>query len=151
MFVGEMNSKELYLNAHPKMKQAFDFLERCFQKPIAPGRYEIDGEDVYAIVFQYVPQEKETPRYETHNAYIDIQCMAAGSEFQWYLPRADLPADVPNQPEKDITFYPFTGDGSRLHLKAGDFAVYFPQDAHLPGMADGTTDACIRIVVKIKC
>lgn len=91
MFVGEMNSKELYLNAHPKMKQAFDFLERCFQKPIAPGRYEIDGEDVYAIVFQYVPQEKETPRYETHNAYIDIQCMAAGSEFQWYLPRADLP------------------------------------------------------------
>ena len=52
--------------------------------------------------------------------------------------------------EKDISFYEFSGSGSRLHLTEGSFAVYFPQDGHLPGMADGSCGKCRRIVVKLK-
>lgn len=151
MIISEMSSKDRYLGIHPGMKQAFDFLEACFIHTPESGRYEIDGDNLYAVISRYMPQEKENPRYETHNAYIDVQCMVSGSEFQWYIPRKALPAAMPYNPQKDITFYPFTGEGSKLALKPGDFAVYFPQDGHLPAMADGTTDECIRIVVKIKC
>jgi len=151
MIAGDLSGKKWYLNIHPKMKEAFDFLEDCFVRGTKPGRYELDGDNLYALVFQYVPQEKEAPRYETHDRYLDIQCMAAGSEFQWYCPRKDLSSPIACSPEKDVSFYSFAGQGSRLHMKAGDFAIYFPEDGHLPGMADGTTDECMRIVVKIKC
>lgn len=151
MIVGEMNSKDRLLGIHPGMKQAFDFLEQCFAGEMEPRRYEIDGEKLYAMVFRYTPQEKEYPQYETHDKYLDIQYMVSGSEFQWYIPRKKLPANAPYQAEKDITFYPFAGEGSRLALGPGDFAIYFPEDGHLPAMPDGMADECVRIVVKIKC
>jgi len=151
MIISHISSKEMYQSVHPKMKRAFDFLEKYFDAPMEPGRYDIDGENLYAIIFRYVPQKKENLHYETHNQYIDIQCMAKGSEYQWYMPRKDLAGDMTYNPEKDITFYPFEEKGSRLRMGAGDFAIYFPADGHLPAMTDGTKDECVRIVVKIKC
>ena len=151
MIIGEMRSKDYYLGIHPKMKQAFDFLEACFTHDLEPGHHEIDGEDLYALVFHYDPQEKENPRYETHDRYIDIQCMVTGSEYHWYLPRCDLQEGTAYQADKDITFYPFAGEGSRLAVKPGDFTIFFPQDGHLAGMTDGSENACTRVVVKIKC
>ena len=121
MLAGELTHTEPYHSVHPRMEQAFRFLEDCLAQGVRPGRYTIDGDDIYAVVFQYVPQEKEDPRYETHDRYLDIQCIAQGS------------------------------GGSKLHLKAGDFAVYFPSDGHLPAMPDECAENCIRIVVKIKC
>lgn len=151
MVIGEMGSKDYYLGIHPKMKQAFDFLEKCFTCELESGRHEIDGDDLYALVFRYTPQEKEKPRYETHDHYIDIQCMVAGSEYHWYRPRCDLPEGTPYHAEKDITFYPFAGEGSRLAVRPGSFTIFFPQDGHLAGMTDGSVDVCTRVVVKIKC
>lgn len=151
MIVGNLQNREWYLAVHPQMKRAFDFLEECMAHGAQPGRYELDGGEVYALVFRYAPGEKDNPRYETHDHCLDIQCMAAGSEFQWYCPRKDLTPLAGYDPEKDVSFYGFQGQGSRLHLKAGDFAVYFPQDGHLPGMPDGTADECMRVVVKITC
>lgn len=150
MLAGELTHTEPYHNVHPRMEQAFRFFEDCLAQGVRPGRYTIDGDDIYAVVFQYVPQEKEDPRYETHDRYLDIQCIAQGSEFQYYIPRRELVPSTPYDEVKDVTFYPFCG-GSKLHLKAGDFAVYFPSDGHLPAMPDECAENCIRIVVKIKC
>ena len=151
MILGEMTSNACYVNMHPKFKLAFEFLEKCFDKGVEAGRYEIDGNDVYALVMEYISKEKETPRFETHDNYIDIQCMLKGSECQWYLPRKEMRELAPYNPEKDITFYSFEGRGSELLLQPGDYAIYFPQDGHLPGMVAAPNEDCTRIVVKIKC
>ena len=150
MIIGNITNKGMYLGTHPRMKQAFEFVDACFARGTAPGRYEIDGDNLFAMVFRYAPQENENPRYETHDEYIDLQCMLSGSETHWYISRKNTTDPTPYNTENDITFYPFSGEGSKLSLSAGDFAVYFPQDAHLPGMADGSAEECIRIVVKIK-
>ena len=96
------------------------------------------------------PKKKAEPLYETHDKYVDIQCMLEGSEYQWYAPRGELKEKIAYNTEKDSSFYEFSGSGSRLHLTEGSFAVYFPQDGHLPGMADGSCGKCRRIVVKLK-
>ena len=151
MILGEMRSNACYVAVHPKFQQAFEFMEKCFAEGIEVGRHEIDGDDLYALVMQYTSKEKENPRFETHDNYIDIQCMLKGSECQWYLPRKELQELGPYNPEKDITFYSFKGEGSKLILNPGDYAIYFPQDGHLPGMMAAPNEECTRIVVKIKC
>ena len=102
-------------------------------------------------MFRYSPKEQENPRFEAHDRYIDIQCMISGSETHWHMPRRETEAVSDYDEKADIAFYAFTGEGSRLRMKEGMFAVYFPEDAHLPGMSDGSQEECVRIVVKIKC
>ena len=151
MILGTIQTGSRCRAIHPGFPQAFDFLEECFAHGVQAGRYEIDGENIYALVMKYAPEEKEKPQYETHDRYIDIQCMLAGSECQWYLPRGELRDATAYNAEKDFTLYSFSGEGSRLVLNPGDFAIYFPEDGHLPGMMAGSAEECVRIVVKIKC
>ena len=82
--------------------------------------------------------------------YLDIQCMLSGSENQWYAPRKTLKTETEYNPVKDIEFFAFHGNGSELHLAEKSFAVYFPQDGHLPSMPDGVAEKCVRAVVKLK-
>ncbi len=52
-------------------------------------------------------------------------------------------------PAKDLLFYqPFDG-GSVLRIKAGEAAIFFPADAHMPSLAVGTPSLVRKTVVKI--
>lgn len=151
MIADRIENCAAYYGLHPRMEQAFAFIRKCLTEPMATGRYEIAGEELYAMVFRYPPKAQENPRFEAHNRYIDIQCIASGSECQWYVPREGAAALSDYDEKADVAFYAFTGEESRLRLEKGMFAVYFPKDAHLPGMSDGSQEECVRIVIKIKC
>ncbi len=45
-----------------------------------PGKYEINGEDIYAIVMDIETTPIETKRPETHKDYIDVQFVVRGTE-----------------------------------------------------------------------
>ena len=151
MILDELRNLKAYAALHPAIDLAAQFLEKCEKEDLAAGTYEIDGRNVYALVTEYEPQEKAAPFYESHDLYLDIQCMIRGSEYQWYAPRDTLTESVPYVPEKDITKYHFEGQGSRLELREGSFAIYYPQDGHLPGMKKDGVAKCKRVVVKVKC
>ena len=123
-----------YAGLHPGIRAAAAFLEKCRLENPAPGTYEIEGRNVYALILDY-----------------DIQCMLLGSEYQWYAPRETLQETVPYNSEKDITRYGFSGQGTRLLLGEGSFAIYSPQDGHLPGVRMDGVAKCRRVVVKVKC
>ena len=150
MVIDTLAQLESYAALDARFGETAKFIEKCRTENLPAGRYELDGDRLYAMVMDYVPEEKAEPLYETHDKYVDIQCMLEGSEYQWYAPRGELKEKIAYNTEKDISFYEFSGSGSRLHLTEGSFAVYFPQDGHLPGMADGSCGKCRRIVVKLK-
>jgi len=150
MVIDTLAQLESYAALDARFGETAKFIEKCRTENLPAGRYELDGDRLYAMVMDYVPEEKDEPLYETHDKYVDIQCMLEGSEYQWYAPRGELKEKIAYNTEKDISFYEFSGSGSRLHLTEGSFAVYFPQDGHLPGMADGSCGKCRRIVVKLK-
>lgn len=151
MVADKIDNCELYYGLHPSMEKAFAFIRRYCEEPVKPGRYELEGEALYAMVVAYRPEPRETLRYESHDRYIDIQCVMEGSEYQGYIPREEAEVSVAYEEEKDIRFHAYDEKDSRLRLTKGMFAIYFPQDAHLPSMWDGCTEECIRIVVKMKC
>lgn len=150
MIIDCLENRNIYYNVHPLMEKTFAFLEECVVAPKAAGRYEIDGDNLYALITEYAPTAKENPRYEAHDKYIDVQCMLVGSENQWYAPRKTLEEETPYNPVKDIVFFKFENNGSKINLEENGFAIYFPQDGHLPSMPDGQADKCVRAIVKIK-
>ena len=151
MILDEIKNMKTYAALSPALEQAAIFLERCEKEALPAGTYEIDGKNVYALVIEYESAEKAAPFYESHDLYLDIQCMLRGSEYQWYAPRDTLTVSTLYSPEKDITKYHFEGQGNRIELAEGSFAIYYPQDGHLPGMPKVEKQKCKRVVVKVKC
>ena len=96
------------------------------------GRYEIDGDEVFALVQEYETRASEECRWEAHYTYTDIQYVVEGSEKMGWK-ALDGVVKTEDRPEDDVYFFDVEGDHFVLH--AGQFAVFAPQDAHRPGMA----------------
>ena len=150
MILGEMSHKERYFNIHPKMKCAFDFLDNCFTEGIKPGKYQIDGKSIYAVAFLDNSGQKENLYYETHDKYIDVQCIISGCQTHWYLSREALQKDGGYDSKEDITLYLPQETECSLTLRRGEFAIYFPEDGHLPAVCVAEESPCIRVVIKIE-
>ena len=91
------------------------------------------------------PKTKEEALLETHNDFIDIQIPLSGEEVMGYTPRTDLPEAAYNA-EKDITFYEGLAT-NYLTIKPGMFTIFFPEDAHAPGI---TPDGVRKVIVKVR-
>ncbi len=129
---------------------AYDFIMNDRKNPLPPGRYELDGDRCFALVQTYDTDFASEKDFEAHRNYADIQYMSDGNEQMLWAPVAALESTVPYAPEKDIAF--FAGDeGVRsFSVRAGEFAVFYPQDAHKPGCCVDDKPAAVRkIVIKI--
>ena len=78
------------------------------------------------------------------NRFIDIQIPLSGVEVMGYTPREDLPEAEYNA-DKDISFYHGLAE-SYIPVKPGMFVIFFPQDAHAPGV---TPDGVKKVIVKV--
>jgi biofilm protein TabA len=119
---------------------------------IAPGtteRVELAG-GAFALEQVYSTKPRAEGRWESHRAYIDVQVVVAGEEFMELADVAHLAVAEDLRPAKDVIFYqPFDG-GSVLRVRAGEAAVFFPSDAHLPSLSTGAAATLVRkTVIKV--
>jgi YhcH/YjgK/YiaL family protein len=146
MVIDHLKNAPLYLGMHPRMADAFRYLQKTDFSKIEPGRYEIDGTDLFALIQQYDPKIREKGRWEAHRKYIDVQYVLSGSELFGYAPLERLNS-VAYDEAKD--FHELKGDGDFLQVPAETFLILFPQDAHMPGIAGPASRFVKKIVVKI--
>lgn len=148
MIYDNLKNAACYVHAHPGFEKAFAFVEAFLENPFPVGKYEIDGDDCYASVQEY--ETKTGGMMEAHNKYIDLQFIVSGEEKIFVAGRSELSVMTPYIGETDVEFL---GDSDRdvpLILRAGDFAIFFPHDAHKPGQAPSVPKLVSKIVVKIK-
>lgn len=129
-----------------RLSAGFHFLQTVDPAGLAPGRVEIDGDQVYALVQEYNTKPMEQGRWEAHRKYIDIQYIADGEEQIGYANVADL--TLGNYDEAKDRYIP-QGEGSFVRLSAGMFGLYMPEDAHMPNMAVDQPQPVKKIVVKV--
>ncbi len=140
-------------NYFPKNKiwnKVFAFIQKC-SVATAPGRYEIDGEDACASVFSYDTKPQTSAVYEAHRRKIDIQLLLAGRELIHVADIGGLAIKTAYEAEKDCAFYddPPWLPGV-VPLTVGCFAVFFPNDAHKPGINYAAVPENVKkIVVKL--
>ena len=60
------------LGIEGRYNKAVDFLQNTDLENLAPGKYEIDGKNVYANVTEYTTIPWEEAKYESHHDYTDI-------------------------------------------------------------------------------
>lgn len=148
MILDSLGNSARYRAVHPSFPRAFSWLE-AYDPTTPDGRYEIGGPDLIAIVQRYETAPDSQKKWETHRVHGDVQFMVSGSELVGYEQRKLLKVRTPYNEEKDAEFYePPTGTISRFNLPAGSFAVFFPEDGHQPGVADGQPSEVHKVVIK---
>ena len=123
-----------------------EFLLRPDLKELPIGKYEIDGERVYAMVSKDFGRKKEVASLETHEKYIDIQVVLEGTDTMGWKPKTlcKNPTGVYDVDE-DIQYFADEPD-AWIATKNGSFVIFFPEDAHMPLISSGQLH---KVVVKI--
>ena len=146
MIIDRIENAHLYYTVHPRFKQAFEYFRQIDINTIPAGKYEIDGEAMYALVQEYNTKLKEQGLWEAHRRYIDLQYVVEGAEGIGYANIHHL-----KQGEYDASkdFLPLHGDGDLITVRSGNFVLLLPEDAHMPGMALGNSAPVKKVVIKI--
>ncbi len=152
MILDRLENYELYRSLGHGIATALDYLRRTDFSQMADGRYEIDGDRVYAMVSRYQPKPLTAVSWEAHRQYIDVQYLALGAERMGYASlRDDSAAIGPYDPQKDFVLYDVRGD--YFEVCQGSFAIFAPQDIHAPCLAVETpvqpSEVC-KVVVKCR-
>lgn len=123
------------------------FLETTRLDSLQPGRYEIDGERVFANVVERDLTEMPTT-WEMHQKYADIHLILSGSEAFGYYPASRLEA-YPTSFGDDDGALLHGLKGSFVALEAGEFLIAMPQDAHLSNCPGAGAAHCKKLILKI--
>lgn len=138
------------LGIEGRYAKAVAFLKNTDLAALEPGKYEIDGADVFANVVEYTTIPWEEAKFEAHENYTDIQYVIAGSEVMTYAPTEQLKVSVPYNPEKDVMFFDNENPGWQKAVYPGQYMIFMPWDGHKPKAADGAPAVVKKVIVKIK-
>ncbi|MCW8345887.1 YhcH/YjgK/YiaL family protein [Vibrio sp. ZSDZ65] len=112
------------------------------------GRHEIDDE-VFVMLAEATTEPKEIRKSEIHKMYIDIQIMIDGEETIGYSNHITDEAKATDTLENDVMFFADVVGEQYVTLKKGDFAVFFPNQAHRPLCAVNKPIPVRKAIVKI--
>lgn len=149
MIIDRLKNVQKYYDLVPGIQAAFDFLKTTDLEKLEPGKYEIDGERVVALIQEYTT--KPDPLWESHKYHVDIQYLVSGEERVGYRP---LEGMVPPNPDPykmtyDCTFYEENYKGDYLTLKDDTIMILFPEDGHVPRVSVGEPMAVKKVVIKV--
>lgn len=114
------------------------------------GEHVITAQDLFANYHEATLLPREDGSYEAHQQYIDLHyCLAGGEIIEW-APVPTLTPVAEYHAEKDYQLYAVPPQASACVMTPGSFAIFFPSDAHMPKVADGTNDTVKKVVIKIK-
>jgi biofilm protein TabA len=106
--------------------KAFTWLRDTNLAEIAPVKYKIDDDLVFASVAEGNTKNPEDTRWEAHKKYIDIQYVATGKEKIGVAPLSKAVAIEPFNEAKDIGFYEIPEADCVYHTaQSGIFFVFF--------------------------
>ena len=148
MIIDKIENAHLYKNISERINKSFEYIRTTDLKNLPAGRYPIDGENIFALVSEYQTKPEQEGKLEAHKKYIDVQHVISGEELMGYAPLGGQKVLDPYKEENDIVFY--TGDKSFTKVSEGMFAIFFPEDVHMPGIASGKSSSVKKLVIKVR-
>lgn len=132
------------------IRTALDYLKSHDFTTMPAGTYELQGQDIYAKVFdaQTGPLSEHKP--EAHEDYIDVQFLATGRERLGFAVDTGAYEIAERHPEDDLLFYKSVDAEGFLESRPGCYCIFFPGDIHRPAVASGEAMTVRKVVVKVK-
>ncbi|MBL7214390.1 MAG: YhcH/YjgK/YiaL family protein [Phycisphaerae bacterium] len=150
MIFDHLDNALLYGGLGKRISIGLALLNEESVRDAAPGKYEVQGEDIFYVVDEYDTKPVDEGRLEIHRKYMDLQYIVSGCECIAVAPLEGLVEQVPYNGEKDLAFYDAAPSMSRLILKAGMFAIFWPNEPHMPCRIVEKSERVKKIVVKIR-
>lgn len=150
-------------NTDPRFARAFAYVAEMLRPgsaehtrlaALAAGqneRVEL-GDGVFAMEQVYVPKLRSEGFFESHRKYIDVQVIVAGAELMEVEDIARLTITMDYDADRDLVKYATVAPhAARLVQRAGDVALFWPADGHMPSLAvDPAAPGLVRkTVVKV--
>jgi biofilm protein TabA len=149
MIADTLDQCRRYTCLSPRFAAAFEFLAKL-PADAPPSRHELEGDDCFALVQSYTTRPPAQVNFESHRRYIDIQFIQSGVETILWAPLGALQVAQPYVAEKDVAFYAMPAQATPVNLRAGEFAIFFPEDGHAPGLEYDGASAVRKVVVKVR-
>jgi YhcH/YjgK/YiaL family protein len=116
---------------------------------IAPGRYELQGDNVLmnvmAVSYRCAGREKA----ELHSQFIDIQILLAGKSGS-FMASPGRPECEEAHPDEDYQLCRRIRGEQVLTLHPDMFAVFMPDEPHKPGCQVGDSAGIKKVVIKVR-
>ena len=148
MIIDKLSNSHLYSGLGESINKAFAYLKETDFSKMEIGKYEIDGDNIFALVNEYNTKDATEGKLEAHKRYIDLQFVAKGSELMGYAPLENQKVIDEYNEQNDIFF--FSGKKSFTLVDEGMFAIFFPTDVHLPGIKVNEKSFVKKVVIKVK-
>lgn len=148
MIIDHLDNAERYYALSADLEAGLRFLKTADLKNLPLGKNKIKGDRLFALISEYTTKDEAAAGWEAHRKYIDIQFLARGTETIAYQCVSRLEVVTPYDPAQDAVF--LRGRGNQLVVPSDFFAVFFPPDAHQPGLHAGRPQAVRKIVLKVR-
>lgn len=147
MIVCAIKDLEKFLGLNKNFTTVIEFLKNNNIEELPIGKTDVDGDNVFISTQEFEGKTKEVAKLETHVKYIDIQMPFSTTEnIGWKnIYNLNLPTQPYNEND-DIAFFDDEAT-SYIALQPGECVIFFPEDAHAPGIANGKLR---KAVIKVK-
>ncbi len=148
MIIDKLENQKIYFQSSGRFEKGFSFLSNTDLANLTDGRHDIEGDNVFALVSTYTTKFPEEKDPESHIIYADIQYIVSGEEKIGYALYDNQPVFKEYIKEKDIMFY--KNYSCFINMYSGMFAVFYPQDIHMPGIMISEPVKVKKIVIKVR-
>jgi YhcH/YjgK/YiaL family protein len=144
-----------------KLPAVFDYLAEVARADTKAGarlramaegetqRIELAG-GAFALEQVYRSKVRADGFFESHRKFADVQVVIEGEEWMEVADIARATVRRPYNEERDFIVYDDCAASGVLHVGAGQAAVFFPPDVHLPGLCGNDGPKLVRkTVVKV--
>ena len=137
MILDSLENTQRYEALHSLFKKTFDFIRDTDFTQLNDGIIETNDPRLYFSITRIRGKDPQDGVLETHKRFIDIQAPIIGVEtIGWKAGDELMIISEPYDEKKDVMLYhDFPTTYSKLY--PGQFAVYFPEDGHAPGIGQG--------------
>lgn len=148
MIIDTIENADVYAVLGERLAKGLKLIQDPSMLEKDPGKYEVEGEDLYYMIQKYKTKNKDEASFEAHREYIDIQAVLDGCEIIGWTPADSIEITSP------YTYDIYKGSDPQIYTEAklekGSFGIFFPHDAHKPCCDCLIKESVTKIVVKVK-
>ena len=150
MIFDRLDRIALYRSLGPNFATAIDWLARRDLGSLELAKLDVAGDAVFAIPHSYATKPETAAKWESHRRYADIQIMVDGDERMDVVDVSTMQGPTAYDEAKDAILYAGTSAPFLpLVVRAGQFAIFFPHDAHRPTVAVDLPATIRKVVFKV--
>ncbi len=149
MITDLMDNADRYADLLPGLAGAFEYA-RGLGADATDGTFDLPDIGGFAMIMAYDTEPAYRRMLETHKRYVDVQVLLSGRELIQWTPLRSLEPAVGYDTERDLAFWK-DAPAAYVLMEPGQFAVFFPSDAHKPNCSvdPGSPSTNKKLVVKV--